>query len=148
MRKRIEFSEAEIQDIKRRRANGESQAVIAQECGCSAPTISRLLRDGRVNRKIRRSDHDEIRRRYGAGESGRAIAARYGVHKSIIYRICDGQDEARETRAAKSGKITVRCLRCGDGFATQMDRHGRCPVKRLCPACTAFNERTFCGALA
>lgn len=147
MRKRIEFSEAQLQEIRRRRANGDSQAAIARDYGCSDPTISRLLRDGkRADRKIRRSDHDEIRRRYLAGETGRAIAARYGVHHSIIYRICGGQDEAREARTSKSGKVKVRCLRCDGRFETRLA--GRCPVKRLCPACTAYNERTFCGAVA
>jgi DNA invertase Pin-like site-specific DNA recombinase len=147
MTKKIEFSEAQLQEIRRRRANGDSQAAIAGDYGCSVATISKLLRDGRrVNRKIRRNDRDDIRRRYLAGESGRAIAARYGVHHSLIYRICGGQDEAREARASKSGKVKVRCLRCDRGFETRLA--GRCPMKRLCPACTAYNEQTFGGAMA
>ena len=144
MRTKFNFTEAERQEIKARRARGDSQTVIARAYGCSVTTISRLLRDGcRADRKLRPGDKDEIRRRYQAGETGTSLAARYGIDSSWIYRICA---TVESPRTAQHLKITVRCLRCDRRFETRLA--GRCPVKRLCPACTAHNEQTFCGALA
>jgi hypothetical protein len=41
--------------------------------------------------KLTRKQADEIRRAIESGQPAVRVAARYGVHRSLVYRICNGQ---------------------------------------------------------
>jgi hypothetical protein len=143
MAPKIVFSEAQLQDIKRRRDNGESQKDIGRDYGCSCNIISRQLKDGRkVRGKIAPQDHEVIKRRRAGGERLTSIAKSYGVCWGYISDLCSGK--LMGSKPSPLRKVTVQCLKCDRKFKTRLA--GSVPEKRLCPKCTEVNKM-FCGAL-
>lgn len=98
------LSEAEVLEIARRCATGESSATIAEDYGVTRGTVCSVGRGGiwawltrqekeigRKGTKLLRSDVVKICKRIASGEPHRLIALDFNVSKSSVDRISQGR---------------------------------------------------------
>lgn len=95
---------AEVLELRRRYAAGESASVLAREFGRARLTIFRIVR-GRVwanlpvePRRVRQQPVKfsdaivlEVRRRWNAGESIRSLASAFKMHRGTVSRLVHGR---------------------------------------------------------
>lgn len=92
------LTDAEVNEIFALRATGMTMQVIADQFGVSPSTISLICsgkrRDQQADRKhkLTPDQEDEIKELRAQGEAVLAIASKYGVSDTTVYRICS--DEA------------------------------------------------------
>ena len=98
-------------ELRRARKRGASFVELGRLTGCATTTVQQAVRgvtwkhvnadeppvptcdfyySARQQRRFNAAQVREIRRRHAAGETGRALAAAFGAHHSVIYRICNG----------------------------------------------------------
>ncbi|QBQ74450.1 endonuclease [Burkholderia phage BcepSauron] len=105
--RKVKFDAAQEQAIARSYQSGKSTAEVAQEFGCSQPTVVKMLDKLGIERRrgqFNETEQQDIVRQYKNGKTTEDIAAQYGCNHSTIG------DELRRAGVELRGRGRKRLL--------------------------------------